>query len=378
MFEEASPDLTDEQRMILDGANRFVTEICPFEKRREATKAGVTLDRTVWGQMAELGWFGLGLSEEAGGFGGTLEDVALIAETLGRGQVLEPFTMCAVFPARLLVGIGGQTDLIEKIVSGEKLVAVAHSEPDARGDVTRIAVTASPEGGGFRLDGLKSLVVGGDHADVLLVTARLPDGSLGLFRLARHSESVTTEGTRLADWTSGLDLRFTSAIAERIASGDAMAHALAAARDEAVTMLCAECVGAMDGTIQVTAPYISERRQFGVPLSSFQALQHRMADMAADLTIARSAVLRALSFLGAPSAERAAQVAGCKALVQRLGRWTTQQGIQLHGGYGITEEYQVGQYHKRLLVTDAMFGSRDVNLSRYTGHMLSRMMEAAQ
>ena len=139
--------------------------------------------------------------------------------------------------------------------------------------------------------------------------------------------------------------------------------------DQAILVLCAEAVGAMEGAIDVTAAYVKERKQFGVAIGSFQALQHRMADMAMDLVLARSAVYRGLLALTGPAASRSAEISGCKAIVTRLGRWTSSQGIQLHGGYGITEEYQVGHYFKRLLVIDAMHGRQAFHLARYAQHI---------
>lgn len=378
MFEDALPDLSDEQRMILDSATRFVQETMPYEKRRAAVQAGTTVDREIWSQMAELGWLGLWMDEDAGGFGGSALDASLICEALGKGQVLEPFSLCGVFPGRLLSRLSGDVvvTLIEGIVSGETLAAVAWSEPQARGDVLSVETTATGEGTNWRLNGHKSLVVGGDVADILLVTARQPDGTIALYKVDRDADGVSRKGLRLHDWTSGVDVRFANTPAQLLAAGDDLVSALKKAADETIMMLCSEAVGAIEGAIDLTSAYIKERKQYGVTLSSFQALQHRVADMTIELVLARAAVARALTYLDSDETERAAQVSGCKVLVARIGRWATGQGIQLHGGYGITEEYQVGQYLKRLIIIDALFGSRDVHLAKYREHMMQTLPSA--
>ncbi|APO70708.1 pimeloyl-CoA dehydrogenase small subunit protein (plasmid) [Rhizobium gallicum] len=375
MLHNTNSELTDEQQMILDSAHRFIEQSCQYERRREAVQAGVTLDRTMWKDIADLGWFGLGLKEDVGGFGGSLTDVALISEAVGKGQMLEPYLLCGFFPGRLLSRIGTTeaNQLLAGIITGETIVAVAHSEPDARGDVANLAVVARETEAGWRIDGRKSLVVGGDIADLIVVSARLSGGGAGLFALPRATPGLTVEGTRLIDWTSGTDLVFDGAAAQLLTTERNQPSALDAAKVETIVMLCAELVGAMEGAIDTTAAYIRERRQFGASLSTFQALQHRMSDMAIELVIARSAVLRALTFVDAEDlSERAAQVSACKALVTRIAKWTTAQGIQLHGGYGLTEEYRVGQYYKRALVIDALFGRQETHLRIFKNYLITK------
>jgi len=371
--------LDEEQKLILESAQRYVADYT-YDKRRSQVTKGVTFDRERWQELAELGWFGIGVSEEAGGYGATTIENTLIAECLAKGQVLEPYTMCGVFPSRVLSAALGHElaqEVLSGLIAGETIVAVAHSEPRSRGDILEIDTVARAAGSGWRLSGRKSLVVGGDVADWLIVSALLEDGEdghqLGLFLLRSGSEGLAKEGDKLVDWTSGVDIKLDNCLVPRealLASGTKAREILQSAIDETIVVLAAEGVGAIEGAIDITSKYIKERKQFGVALSSFQVLQHRMADMAIELVQTRSAVicgLRALATTGGE--ERSARVSGCKALVTRSGKWATSQGIQLHGGYGMTEEYQVGQYFKRLLVIDALLGRREFHLGRYTRWM---------
>lgn len=378
--------LSDEQKMILESAQRFVAADYGFELRRARVRDGVTIDKATWRQIAELGWLGIGVAEERGGYGASIVESALIAEALAKGQVLEPYTMCGVLPSRILAGVADNAlaqEALAGLIAGETLVAVAQSEPASRGDITEVAAVARRTASGWSLSGRKTLVVGGDAADLLLVTAR--DGDTGgrglvLFLVDAKNPGLRREGDRLVDWTAGVDLVLEDCVVgadAALAAGAAATELLQAAVDEAIVALCAEAVGAMEGAIETTADYIKQRHQFGVPLSSFQALQHRMADMAIELTLARSAVICGLQALAtAPGEERSAQVAGCKATVTRIGKWATSQGIQLHGGYGMTEEYKVGQYFKRLLAIDAFFGRQAFHLDRYARWM-ARHADAA-
>jgi len=379
--------LSDEQKLILESAQRFATEEYTFDKRRKRVSEGVTIDRAAWSQLAELGWFGIGVPEAAGGFGASTIENTLIAETLGKAQALEPYAMCGVFPARILAAFcqnEAAQAALENLISGKALVSVAWSEAISRGDTLAIATKASRTAEGWTLSGRKTLVVGGDAADLFLVTA-LEDGKSGaeglrLFLIDKYAAGLSPEGDKLVDWTSGVDLILKGVkVAEGalLASGEEALAVLSSSFDETAVVLCAEAVGAIEGAIDVTSQYIRDRHQYGVSLSSFQVLQHRMADMAMDMVLARSAVMCALQALAnSEPIERSAKVAGCKAFVTSVGKWATSQGIQLHGGYGITEEYSVGQFYKRLLVIDSFLGRQDFQLERYTKWMVSGLSAA--
>lgn len=376
--------LNDEQKLILESARRFAAEQYTFEGRRKRVAQGVIIDQGAWRQLADLGWFGIGVAEEAGGFGASTIENTLIAEVLAKAQALEPYTMCAVLPTRILAAFPQNEAAqvaIGALIAGERIYAVAYSETISRGDPAVIATKAVKTDDGWSISGRKTLVVGSDAADRFLVTAWEEKAStLHLFLIDASSGGLLLEGDKLVDWTSGTDLVLDDVKVSSdtlLASGEKALTVLRNALEEAAVVLCAEAVGAIEGAIEITAQYIKERHQYGVSLSSFQVLQHRMADMAMELVLARSAVMCALQALfNAEPAERSAKIAGCKAFVTRVGKWATSQGIQLHGGYGVTEEYSVGQYYKRLLVIDALLGRQDFQLARYTKWMLSRLQAA--
>lgn len=372
--------LNDEQKLILESARRFATEEYPFEQRRKRVEQGNSFDRASWRQMAGLGWFGIGLPEDAGGFGASTIENTLIAEALAKAQALEPYTMCGVLPARILAAfpkVPLACEALGALVSGEKIFAAGYSEAISRGDALSIATFASKTDDGWKITGCKTLVVGGDAADQLIITA-LEEGTADfkLFLVDATSSGIIRKGDKLVDWTSGVDVVLQGVEVPDtalLASGEEALLALRLCLDEAAVVLCAEAVGAIEGAIEITAQYLKERHQYGVPLSSFQVLQHRMADMAMELVLARSAVMCALqAFFNAEPAERSARIAGCKAYVTRIGKWATSQAIQLHGGYGITEEYAVGHYYKRLLVIDALLGRQEFQLRTYAEWMVSR------
>jgi alkylation response protein AidB-like acyl-CoA dehydrogenase len=370
-------DLSDEQQMLQDSAQRFVQKDYTFEHRRKLAAHGGGFSRDMWRAFGEMGWLGVAVPEAFGGLGFTPVESALIAEQLGRGLVLEPYVMCGVFPAALVTrcASGEQRDeLLAEIISGKTLIAVAHSERGARGVVSHVAMTAKQgRDGAWRLDGHKTLVIGATMADRLIVVARVAgavrdEAGLGLFVVDPHGVGVTLEPYRLLDGTPAADL----VLADVSVAGKAVIgtpgealHGLQAAVDEAIVVNCAELVGDIDDTVELTSEYLKTRKQFGVPIGSFQALQHRIADMAIDAMQARATLHRALKALTDDSGMRSVEVSGCKAQTIRSGKFVTQQGIQLHGGYGITDEYKVGHHYRRVLIVDALFGNMEYHLNRY-------------
>jgi alkylation response protein AidB-like acyl-CoA dehydrogenase len=381
--------LTEDQKLLVDSARQFIEKEHSFAQRWERARTGEAFSPVKWRAFGEMGWLGMALPESVGRLGLSAVEIVLLAEELGRGLVLEPFAACGVLPARLLAKLGGprHAGLLEASIGGAAIIAAALSEPQARGAVAEVELRAEPVGGGWRLTGCKSLVIGAPEVAWFLVSARTGGdrgsrAGLSLFLVGRGQFGVSVQGDRLMDWSSSADVRFESAVVAREAligeEGEAAA-ALQEAVDEAILALCAEAVGAIEGSIDLTATYLSQRRQFGVPIATFQALQHRIADMAIELTQARSAVYRALGEFFQPDARRRTlAVSGCKAMVTRIGKWATSQGIQLHGGYGLTEEYQVGHYFKRLLVIDAMFGRMDHHLNRYARALAAEAVAASR
>ncbi|MBB5414669.1 acyl-CoA dehydrogenase family protein [Paraburkholderia atlantica] len=370
-------ELSDEQRMLQESAQRFVQKSYTFEHRRNLASEAGGFSRDTWRTLGEMGWLGIAVPEEMGGLGFSPVESAIVAEQIGRALVLEPYAMCGVFPASLVTRCGreGQREtLLAEIVSGEAVYAVAHSEREARGQVQYVTATARKTADGtWRLDGYKTLVVGAPVADRLLVVARTSGAAtdkdgIGIFVVDPKQAGVTLKTCALLDGTPSADLLLEGVI---VAQCDVLGEAgnafdgLQAAVDETIVSICAELVGDMEDAIELASEYLKTRKQFGVAIGSFQALQHRMADMAIDAMQARATLHRALLTLTENGPNRSVDVSGCKAQTTRSAKFVTQQGIQLHGGYGITNEYKVGHHYRRHLVLDALFGNMDYHLNRY-------------
>lgn len=370
-------ELSDEQRMLQESAQRFVQKSYTFEHRRNLASQEGAFSREMWRTLAEMGWLGIVVPEEMGGLGFSPVESAIVAEQIGRALVLEPYVMCGLLPASLVMRCGreGQREtMLGEIVSGEAVYAVAHSEREARGQVHYVTATAKKTADGvWRLDGYKTLVVGAPVADRLLVVARTSGAAgdtdgIGIFLVDPKQAGVTLRTCALLDGTPSADLLLEGVI---VADSDVVGEAgrafegLRAAVDEAIVAICAELVGDMEDAIELASEYLKTRKQFGVAIGSFQALQHRMADMAIDAMQARATLHRALLALSEDSPKRSVEISGCKAQTTRSAKFVTQQGIQLHGGYGITNEYKVGHHYRRHLVLDALFGNMDYHLNRY-------------
>jgi alkylation response protein AidB-like acyl-CoA dehydrogenase len=371
-------DLTDDQRMLQEGAARYFQKSYDFKLRLERARTGGGFATATWREFVEMGWLAAAIPEAHGGLGFGAVEIALIAEEVGRHLVLEPFTACGVYASKAIqyVATDAQKDaLLPMIAAGERLYAVASSEPEARGDPTWIACRAErSRDGTWRLDGRKSLVIGAGVADRFLVFARTsgaigtPEG-ISLFEIAADAAGMHLERYALVDGTPAGDLVFENAFLSAdalLGTEGAAAEGLQRAVDEAIVAQCAETVGSCEDVLALCSEYLKTRKQFGVPIGSFQALQHRMADMAIETSQARASLHRGLQALTADSPlRRSVDISGVKAQVLKSARFVTQQGIQLHGGYGITEEYRVGHHWRRLLLTDSVFGNHAYHLSRY-------------
>jgi len=356
-------ELTDDQRMLADSAAAFARKHDAFGnlRKRPATRDNI---RAGLASFAEMGWTGLGLPEDAGGYGGGAADIAVIAEELGRGLVTEPFIGCVVAPGALLAACGATADLAA-LVAGETVFAVAHDEPEARGKTQWVTTRARRDGDGWVLDGLKCVVAGATAADVFLVSARTSgdDGDadgISLFRVPATAAGVAVKPFRTIDNQQVGDVALDGARLEAGAligaEGQAFA-ALDAMTARSIMAACADAVGAMEQALWTTRDYLRTRRQFGAALADFQALQHRLADMFVELELARASLARGLGALDLADAdERRALVSASKARIGRAGFHVGAQGIQLHGGMGMTEECVIGHYFRRLKVFDTAYG----------------------
>jgi len=351
-------DLTDEQRLLAEAVGRFVTDRYDFASR--ASRGADT-----WAELAGLGLLGIGFAEEDGGFGGGGIERMIVAEAFGRGLVDEPWLATAILAGgalRLAGSAEQKAARIERIIGGEHRMALAHGERHGlRHALEARGVSAAADGDGWRISGEKIAVIHGAAADEFVVTA-LVDGTTGLFLVAAGDAGVDRATVAGYDGQPVTTVRFDGARAERL-GGDAGA-ALAAVFDEATAVVCAEAVGAMAELVDLTGEYLKTRKQFGVALGSFQALQHRLVDMYMQLELSRSAAMHAALAVDQPAAQRSLNIAAAKAQIGRAGRMVGQNAVQLHGAIGFTDELKVGHLFKRLTAIDALFGDADHHIGK--------------
>lgn len=360
---------TPEQDMLADTVRRLLAGSLDEPARTDAAEAGTA--SATWRAMAELGLFGLPFGEAVGGYGGSAGDVAAVMEEIGRAGLAAPYLSGIVEIAAVqhcLPDAAALAALVPAIVAGDHLTVLAHQERQARWDLTDVACRAMPDGTGWRLDGVKSLVSAADGADHLIVSARI-DGArrdadgIALFLVPRGAPGLsmamhpTQDGARAGEVAlSGVGLTADA----RLCGPKAGSTVLAAVRRAALAALCAEAVGAMAGALDMTVDYLKTRRQFGVALGSFQALQHRCADMYVALELARSmARLAGAALHAADPAACDPLLSAAKAEIGRAGRFIGESAVQLHGGIGMTAEYRVGHLFKRLVMIDTQHGSAD-------------------
>ncbi len=368
--------LSPEQQALKDSAARFVEREYGFEARN-ALLRGDRFSAQHWATFAELGWLGAGLSEEEGGFGGGPIETAIVAEELGRALALEPFAPCAVMGVRALLAQASEAQreaLIEPIISGESICVLAHGERAGRGEDAHVAVKAAKSNDGYKLSGRKCFVLGGPHADAFVVSARTSGQTtdrrgVSLFLVAADAQGVDivpyhgVDGRMVCDLV--LDQAALSADALIGEEGGAL-DAVELALDHGLASLCAEAVGAMDAALWMTRDYLQTRSQFGVTLNTFQALQHRMADMLVETELARSMLYRALAALETDDPlKRRMDVAAAKAQIGEAGHFVGAWAVQLHGAIGTTEEHPVGHLYKRLAFVRNFMGASDVHLARF-------------
>jgi pimeloyl-CoA dehydrogenase small subunit len=366
---------SDEQRLLKDSVERLVADRYGFEARQRFMREPAGWSRTLWRNYAELGLLGLPFAEQHGGIGGGPVETMIVMEAFGRALALEPFFATVVLGGGLLrlgADDARRAAMMPKIAAGDLLLAFAHAERQSRYDLADVATTARRDGAHYVLDGAKSIVIHGDCADMLIVSGRLAGerrdhNGIGLFVVEADAAGVsrrsypTVDGLRAAEvGLSGVRVGADATIGE---PGNAF-PLIAQVVDGAIAALAAEAVGAMAAMHEITVDYLKTRKQFGVPIGNFQVLQHRAAEMLIALEQARSMALLATMMAEEPDAtERRKAIAAAKVQIGRSGRFVGQQAIQLHGGIGMTMEYKVGHYFKRVTAIDTLFGDADHHLA---------------
>jgi alkylation response protein AidB-like acyl-CoA dehydrogenase len=369
-------DLTDDQRLLNESVAKLLADTCSFEQRKALLKTPLGWSEANWTQFAELGLLALPIAEEFGGFGGGPVDVMLLMQAFGRHLVLEPYLATVVLGAtaiRLAGDAAQQGEILPEIAAGGLKLAFAHAERQARYDTADVRTTARREAGGWVLEGAKSVVLHGDCADRLILSARTGGGDdepmgLSLFLVDAEAAGLARRGYALRDGTRAAELSLSGVRVPAEALLGPADHALPVIEqviEAGIAATAAEVIGACETMQAMTLDYLKTRVQFGKPIGENQALQHRAAEMLVAMEQGRSmAMLAAMSLEEPDAAERARAVSMAKVGVGQSGRFVSQNAIQLHGGIGMTEEYAVGHFFRRVMVIEHLFGDTATHLDR--------------
>ncbi|MEA2758560.1 MAG: hypothetical protein QOH65_1173 [Methylobacteriaceae bacterium] len=367
-------DFTEEQRLLKESVDRFISDRYDFEQRKTFAKSEAGYSSDNWKQFADLGLLAIPFAEEHGGFGGGPIETMIVMEAFGRGLVLEPYFATVILGGGLLrhgASDAQKSEFIPKIASGDMRLAFAHGERQSRYDLADVETRAKKSGSGYVLEGEKSLVLNGDSADALVVSARLSGGQrdrsgIGLFLIDANAKGVSPRGYPTQDGlrAAEISLAAVEVPSDRVIGEDAL-PIIERVVDEAIAALAAEAVGAMTEMHALTVEYLKTRKQFGVTIGSFQALQHRAVDMFVALEQARSMAMFATMTSAADDPEvRRRAISAAKVQVGRSAKIVGQGAIQLHGGVGMTMELKVGHYFKRASMIDVLFGDADHHLAK--------------
>jgi len=364
-------DLNEEQRLLKESVDRLIEDRYSFEQRKKYLAEPEGWSRALWKQYAEMGLLGLPFEEQYGGTNGGSVETMIVMEALGRGLALEPYLATVVLAGGALRRAGSKAQKaahLPKIADGSELLALAYTERQARYDLANVAATAKKDAAGWVLNGEKTLVIQGDSAHWLIVVARVSGGQrdrdgIGLFLVDAKAAGVSCKGYRTQDNLRAADIAFQNvklgadAVLGTPEGGYA---ALEATIDAGIAAICAEAVGIMESVHAVTLDYLKTRQQFGVPIGSFQVLQHRSVDMLVALEQARSMSYFATMMADeADPVERRRAISAAKVQIAKSTRYVGQQGIQLHGGIGVTMEYKVGHYFMRSTTMEMQFGDAE-------------------
>lgn len=364
--------------MLRDSARRYVEKRCTLVVNRTTGGLGIGYSKERWQEFAEMGWLGLSLPEEAGGLGLSMVEIALLMEQLGSGAMREPVVSTAVL-AGSLIGYARdwprRMQTLSAMAEGEIAVALAHNEAGHH-DMDRAGNTrAEKTTEGFRLTGVKSPVLWGGSADAFIVSAIEPGArSPSLFFVRISTPGVKRTSYSMLDGSLGCDLIMENALVQadnRIFGPGEGEEALADALDRANLALVAESLGTMECVLKVSSEYIKTREQFGQIIGKFQALQQILADMFVETQQVRSILYHALANIEGPPKERNRAVSAARFIAGGAARVVGYGGIQLHGGYGVTEEFPVGHLFRHLVVLEKMFGDSDQHLRRFMTHRLA-------
>jgi alkylation response protein AidB-like acyl-CoA dehydrogenase len=368
-------ELTDDQRLLTDSVEKLLSRRYGFDQRKRYAAEPEGWSREIWRDFAELGLLGLCLPEEYGGLGGTPVETMLVMEALGRHLVLEPYLASIVLAAGAIALSGSDVqkrDLLPRIASGDLLVAFGHGEPQARYHLADVSTRARRDGDAWVLDGRKSFVLHGQSADLLIVSARIAGeanerNGLALFLVPAGVPGLGVTGYRTREGSCAADLELSGvrvAAAGQLGDPGGALPLIERAVAVGTMAVCADAVGAIQAAFDATVAYLKTRRQFGAPLATFQALQHRLVDMLVALEQARSITMFGTLKLDAQAEERDQAVSAAKYIVGKAMKKVGQEAVQLHGGIGMADEYIVSHVFRRLSGLEKYFGDADFHLGR--------------
>ncbi len=358
----------EEQQALRDAVRGLVGKsYSDFENRRRAVAEDPGFDEKLWARLAEMGVLGLPFAEADGGMGAGPIEVGIVAQELGRVIAPEPFLASVVLAGGVVCAAGTEeqrAEVLGALAAGDSVLAFAHAEPGGRWAPSATDVKASGDGADWTIDGVKEPVLHGARADRLVVSAALPEGGTGLFLVEADASGLTRDGYSTFDGGRAARVAFEGTPAAPLgAAGADQSAAIANALDGARVAAANEAVGAMEFALDATSEYLKSRKQFGVPLKTFQALTFRAADMYVSLELARSVTAWATMVLASGSSEMADAAARAGLQASRSGRHIGQEAIQLHGGIAMTAEYSVGNYTSHLTALDHLLGDGNFHLA---------------
>ncbi len=361
-------NFTEEQNLLRDSVAKFVADNYEWEDRRKRVASDEWFSASNYSMMAELGWTFIPFTEEQGGIGDNIFDALVVMEEFGKGLVIEPFLENTILAGGMLGLMGANVDTLESIMAGQQQYALAYAEQGIGYNNEYIACQAVADGSDYRISGDKVVVLNGAAADVLLVVARTSGTAgdkqgLSLLSVDSGDGSINSRAYKTVDGANGAEIRFDNTPAKLIGAEGQAFEALARTLDKAALLTLAEGLGCMQMLLSKTVEYTKTRKQFGMPISTFQVLQHRMVDMFIEVEQARSILYRAALHFEKDNAAK--EVSAAKAQFAKALRYVGQQAVQLHGGMGVTDELDVGHYFKRCTSINTLFGNGDWHRARF-------------
>ena len=367
----------EEQSLIQDQVDQFVQKEYDWETRQSLSNSELGFGEDNWKKFAELGWLGISVSEDSGGFGGSAIESMLIMEAFGKGLVVEPFLETVIMAGGLIDDHGSdqqKSSFLEPAIAGEMHLALAYAEPQSRFNLSDVVTEAKADGDNFIINGYKSVVMNGPSADQIIVSARtsgsqLDEHGISLFIIDANASGLDKTNYKTVDGRRASDLTFENVSVSKenlIGDQDKGFEILDLAIDKAILAISAEAVGAMEVLYKTTVEYTKTREQFGTAIGKFQVLQHRMVDMFMEYEQCKSLLYMATMKHEEKAEDAKKAISGLKYQVGKAGKFIGQQAVQLHGGMGVTDELNVGHYFKRLTTVGTIFGNTDYHLKKYT------------